>query len=206
MPTPHRALGEPSLASRNLKLSVSRGATHEPAGAEIHVIIGAEAPESVERFARLLAEVIALDLGLRQHLHASPKPLPHLHFGLPPSKLERVQEYIDVHLAETVRVAELAGVVHMSAFHFTRLFKQATGRSPHAYLTVLRVERAKELLRDEGLALVHIAAAVGFQTQGHFTEVFHRLAGVTPRRYRLLNGRNPKFARKDWEESPPPSA
>jgi transcriptional regulator GlxA family with amidase domain len=205
MPTPEYTTAcEPSQPFCSLKLSVRRGATHEPAGAEIQVVIGAEAPEAVERYARLLAEVIALDLGLRGHSGLGDGAvLPHLHFGLPPSKLVRVQEFIDEHLADTIRVAELAAVVHMSAFHFARLFKQATGRSPHAYLTILRVDRAKALLRDERLALVHIAAAVGFQTQGHFTEVFHRHAGITPRRYRLMNGRNAKYGRKEREEPAP---
>jgi AraC-like DNA-binding protein len=73
----------------------------------------------------------------------------------------------------------------MSPFHFSRLFKLATGESPHAYLTRRRVERAKELLADSSLPLVHVASAVGFQTQGHFTEVFRRHTGTTPRRFRL---------------------
>lgn len=73
----------------------------------------------------------------------------------------------------------------MSAFHFSRLFKLATGQSPHAYLTQQRVERAKELLAESRLPLVHIASAVGFQTQGHFTEVFRRHTCTTPRRFRL---------------------
>ena len=73
----------------------------------------------------------------------------------------------------------------MSPFHFTRLFKQATGLSPHAYLTFHRVERAKQMLAESRLALVEVAACVGFQTQGHFTEVFRRHAGITPRRFRV---------------------
>jgi AraC family transcriptional regulator len=122
--------------------------------------------------------------------------------GLPPRKLEHVRSFIDAHLAEPLLVEQLAAVVHMSPFHFARLFKLATGTSPHAYVTTQRVGRAKELLRSSSLALVEVAAAVGFQTQGHFTEVFHRFAGITPRRFRLMgaNGRNAAYGRKDAEE------
>jgi AraC family transcriptional regulator len=105
--------------------------------------------------------------------------------GLAPTKLARVLSFIDEHLGEPLPIVRLASVVCMSPFHFARLFKRATGQPPHGYLTARRVERAKELLRNDGLPLVHIAFSVGFQTQGHFTEVFHRYAGLTPRRFRL---------------------
>jgi AraC family transcriptional regulator len=106
--------------------------------------------------------------------------------GLRPHKLEQVRSFIAQHIAEPLLVDQLAAVVHMSPFHFARLFKLASGTSPHAYVTSQRIELAKELLRAGNLTLVEVAAAVGFQTQGHFTEVFHRLAGITPRRFRLL--------------------
>ena len=48
-----------------------------------------------------------------------------------------------------------------------------------------RIARAKALLARGGLPIVCVAAETGFPTQGHFTEVFHRYAGVTPRRFRL---------------------
>ena len=105
--------------------------------------------------------------------------------GLPLHKLTRVQAFINTHLAEGLRLKQLAAVIHMSTFHFTRMFKQATGRSPHAYLTALRIEHAKELLTDSKLPLIEVAARVGFQTQGHFTGVFHRYTGVTPRVFRM---------------------
>src|SRR5687767_12153729 len=107
--------------------------------------------------------------------------------GLAHRKLEQVRSFIEAHLAEPLLVERLAAVVHLSPFHFARLFKLATGTSPHAFITARRVERAKELLRARHLPLVEIAAEVGFQTQGHFTEVFHRIAGTTPRRFRLAS-------------------
>jgi AraC family transcriptional regulator len=135
-------------------------------------------------FLESLAGVVAIHLarnycGGRMALRAAS--------GLAPGKLERVRAFIEQHLAERIRIERLAAAVHMSPFHFARLFKQATGQAPHAYLTARRVERAKELLGTGGLPLVHVAANVGFQTQGHFTEVFRRHAGVTPRHFRLMS-------------------
>ena len=105
--------------------------------------------------------------------------------GLAPHRLKRVLSCIEVRLAEPVQVCELAREVHMSPFHFTRMFKLATGHSPHKYLTLQRVERAKELLAASDMPIAAIAAAVGYQTQAHFTGVFGRHAGATPKVYRV---------------------
>jgi AraC family transcriptional regulator len=124
--------------------------------------------------------------------------------GLPARKLEQVRDFIEQHLSEPLLVERLAAVVHMSPFHFARRFKLATGTSPHAYITARRIERAKELLRGGNLALIEVGAAVGFQTQGHFTEVFHRLAGITPRRFRLAHATGTECGR-DAAPAPQPS-
>ena len=116
-----------------------------------------------------------------QHLAQRTRSMPA---GLDAGKLERVRMFIDRSLAESLHICHLSAAVHMSPFHFSRLFKLATGESPHAYLTRCRVERAKQLLAGATLPLVHVASAVGFQTQGHFTEVFRRHTGTTPRRFR----------------------
>jgi AraC family transcriptional regulator len=152
-----------------------------------------------EQFLESLAGVVAIHLA--RH-YASGRTALRAGAGLAPHKLERVQAFVEEHLCEPVRVEQLAAAVHMSPFHFARMFKQATGHPPHVYLTLQRIERAKALLDEGRLALVDVAARVGFQTQGHFTEVFRRYAGTTPRMFRLGSyGRNPEFRRKDEEES-----
>ena len=105
--------------------------------------------------------------------------------GLAPHRLRRVLGCIETRLAEPIQVAELAREVHMSPFHFTRMFKLATGYAPHQYLTLRRMERARELLATSDLPIAAIAAAVGYQTQAHFTGVFARHAGTTPKVYRV---------------------
>lgn len=107
--------------------------------------------------------------------------------GLAPNRLERVRALIEQHIAEPLHIERLAAAACMSPFHFSRVFKLAAGEAPHGYLTRRRVERAKVLLvADPRLPLADVAASVGFQTQGHFTEVFRRRVGVTPRVFRLM--------------------
>jgi len=127
---------------------------------------------------------------LRAELPAS---APQRWTGLAPHRLKRVLSCIELRLAEPIQVCELAREVHMSPFHFTRMFKLATGHSPHKYLTLQRIERAKELLATSDMPIAAIAAAVGYQTQAHFTGVFSRHAGATPKVYRVRR-RQPEAA------------
>jgi AraC family transcriptional regulator len=105
--------------------------------------------------------------------------------GLPAHRLKRVQAFISEHLSEVIHVDRLAAEAHMSQFHFARMFKQATGQPPHLYVLMQRVGQAKALLRGSDLPLIDIAGRTGFRTQGHFTGVFRRYTGLTPRAFRL---------------------
>ena len=101
--------------------------------------------------------------------------------------LNRVQAFVHEHIAETILVGQLAVQAHMGASNFARAFKTMTGNPPHLYVTLERVKFAKTMLCQETLPLVDVGARAGFQTQQHFTEVFHRYTGVTPRAYRLAH-------------------
>ena len=122
-------------------------------------------------------------------VNATPAVPAGLRGGLAPHKLQKVLIYIEDKLAETVGVRELASQVHMSPFHFARRFKQAVGTPPHAYITQVRIERAKRLLAGTNLPLIEVATRVGYRTQAHFTGVFHRYAGTTPRAFRVVSRR-----------------
>ena len=104
--------------------------------------------------------------------------------GLPQFKLRRVTEYIKSNLSRTVRLAELGAVVHMSPYHFARLFKLSTGVSPHRFLLRERMEQAAALLAAPGLSVSAVARSVGFRTSAHFATTFRRMTGVTPTKYR----------------------
>lgn len=106
---------------------------------------------------------------------------------LAPHRLSRVLSYIDERLNERISVRDLAGIVHMSPFHFTRVFKVAVGLSPHAYLTHVRMEHASQLLTQGDTPIAEIARRVGFRTQAHFTCIFRRHARTTPHAYRVAH-------------------
>src|SRR5262249_10347644 len=105
--------------------------------------------------------------------------------ALTPDRLQRVLALIEERLAEAIQVRDLADAVHLSPYHFARLFKQATGQAPHLYITWQRMDRAMELLAQSGLPLAQVARRVGYHTQAHFTGVFHARVGTTPRAYRV---------------------
>lgn len=92
----------------------------------------------------------------------------------------RVRDYIMTHLDEPIEVGALAGLAGRSPFHFTRVFAQAVGVSPHRYVVRLRLERAIELMRDGRSGLAEIAACTGFADQSHLSRWVRRVYGVSP--------------------------
>ena len=107
--------------------------------------------------------------------------------GLPPRRLQKVFSHIRENVARDLTVSELAEVVGMSQYYFSKLFKMSTGTTPHQYVMRQRVERAQEQLRESRTPLAEVATLVGFETQSHFTSVFRRLVGVTPKHYREMH-------------------
>ena len=107
--------------------------------------------------------------------------------GLPPRRLQRVFSHIRENISRDLSVTELAQVVGMSQYYFSKLFKMSTGTTPHQYVMRQRVERAQEQLREGQTPLAEVATQVGFETQSHFTSVFRRLVGATPKRYREMH-------------------
>ena len=108
-----------------------------------------------------------------------------------PQQLQRVLECIESRIAEPLRIRDLAQEASMSPFHFSRMFKRATGHSPHQFVTRHRMEKAKKLLAASDLPIVAVASAVGYLTQAHFTSAFGRHVGTTPRAYRLGQRQRP---------------
>jgi AraC family transcriptional regulator len=104
--------------------------------------------------------------------------------GLAPWRLKRALEYIEDNLGEPISLTDLAERASLSRMHFAAQFKLATGISPHAYLTEKRLAAAKSLLAEGHLPIAQVAFAVGFHTQAHFTTVFHKATGLTPKRWR----------------------
>ena len=71
-----------------------------------------------------------------------------------------------------------------SPAHFARLFRQATGQTPHQYVIMCRIERAKRLLTETEWPIIEIGHQVGFTDQSYFTAVFRKHVATTPNAYR----------------------
>jgi AraC-like DNA-binding protein len=104
--------------------------------------------------------------------------------GLSNRRLARVLAYIDANIAEPITLSNLAAAAGLSRMYFARQFRVATGIRPHEYVLRRRIERSQQLLTATSDALVDVALSVGFQTQAHFTTVFRKIVGNTPRQWR----------------------
>ena len=105
--------------------------------------------------------------------------------SLPACRVRRVVQYIDDNLQNSIRLVELSALVHMSPYHFARLFKRSTRLPPHQFVVRRRIDRASALLITRELSIAAIARAVGFRGVSHFTTVFRRITGLTPGVYRV---------------------
>lgn len=133
---------------------------------------------------RLCAETLANLLVVHLIRHAGSGPAVRGLTGvLAGTTLRAVTDYVHDHLERNIGLADLAAVAHLSAYHFARLFKQTTGRTPHQFVIEKRVERARRLITEGRLTLAQVAAACGFTDQSGFTKHFKRLVGVTPKRF-----------------------
>jgi AraC family transcriptional regulator len=94
--------------------------------------------------------------------------------------LRRLRDYIAAHLDEPISVESLADIAGRSPFHFTRVFTQSVGMTPHRYVVHLRLQRAIELVREERAGLAEIAARTGFADQSHLSRWMRRVLGVSP--------------------------
>jgi AraC family transcriptional regulator len=99
-------------------------------------------------------------------------------------RLRRVIDYLHGSFAEEISLDGLAQVAGLSPNYFLHAFRQSTGRTPHRYLTELRIARACELLQDPYQSIVDISLSVGFSSQSHLTTVFRRFMKTTPAAYR----------------------
>jgi AraC family transcriptional regulator len=71
-----------------------------------------------------------------------------------------------------------------SRVHFVRMFRAATGYTPHNYLLKLRLDRVRELLAKPTLSLTDIALECGFSSHSHLSRVFRQVLGAAPSEYR----------------------
>ncbi len=98
--------------------------------------------------------------------------------------LRDAKDLIDRAYADALDLDTLAREAGYSRFHFARAFREVYGRTPRAYLTWRRVERARDLLRSANLTVTEICFLVGFSSLGSFSTRFKQEVGLSPSAYR----------------------
>lgn len=108
--------------------------------------------------------------------------------SLEAKRLKRVLDFIEARLGEDLSLDDLASEACLSPFHFSRLFNDATGLSPHRFLVQRRIQAAQAMLAADQASLAEIALDTGFGSQANFTRVFRKATGLTPGQYRSGRG------------------
>jgi AraC family transcriptional regulator len=109
--------------------------------------------------------------------------------GLLPWQLRIAKDYLEDNFNRNVGLEEVANLTGLSRSWFARGFRASMGIAPYSFILRIRVRRAKDLLIDNKTPIATIAALVGFADQSHFTKVFRRYAGATPREWREMQKR-----------------
>jgi AraC-like DNA-binding protein len=97
-------------------------------------------------------------------------------------RIVQAKLFIDTNYADNIGLKNISDEAHFSKFHFIRLFKNAYGKTPHQYLTSVRIDRAKEMLQLEK-TVSFACNSLGFESLGSFSRLFKQIVGITPSAY-----------------------
>jgi AraC-like DNA-binding protein len=93
--------------------------------------------------------------------------------------------FIDTHFADRIDLDNIADEAFFSKFHFIRVFHSVYNKTPHQYLSFVRIEKAKQLLATD-ITAANVCYAVGFESVTSFTGLFKRMTGQTPAAYQAI--------------------
>jgi AraC-like DNA-binding protein len=110
-------------------------------------------------------------------------------------RLCRGRDYLHACFADPLPLGAVAREACLAPHHFHRLFRAVFGRTPHAYLVGLRIDRARTLLKVTDQSVREICLEVGFESLGSFSALFRRVIGIPPARFRRLARRNSQDSR-----------
>jgi AraC family transcriptional regulator len=165
---------------------IDRVGFEDPTAARVLDLLSHEAAlgdRSSRLFLEQAVDLLCMQL-IRGHSSIGALPISAPRRGLANWQVKRVTTYMRDHLDLEIGLQELATLIGLSRFHFCTAFRMATGHTPHEWLTVQRIQRAKELLTDLKLPITDIALTVGYQTPSAFAATFRKIAGVTPTEFR----------------------
>jgi len=97
--------------------------------------------------------------------------------------IKRAIEYMTVYYNAKISISDICREIHLSPYYFIRMFKEATGLSPHEFILSIRVSKAEELLK-KGSPIQEVAKLCGFVNSAHFSNHFKRVMGMPPSEYK----------------------
>ncbi|MCX7773353.1 MAG: AraC family transcriptional regulator [Clostridia bacterium] len=106
--------------------------------------------------------------------------------GRNPSYIDRALEYIHAYYNADICLDDICRELELSRYHFIRIFKAHTGKTPHAYLLDVRLDNALQLLKKGDHSLEEVAYLCGFVNQIHFSQCFKKKYGITPTRFKSM--------------------
>ncbi len=89
-------------------------------------------------------------------------------------------EYIQTYFSSNITLDDICKEIHVSNYHFIRMFRMKVGMTPHRYLLKVRIEKAKELLSTKRYSVTETAMLCGFESVPHFSDTFKKLTGYSP--------------------------
>lgn len=99
-------------------------------------------------------------------------------------RIRRAIKFMKEHYSDRLSLEQIAHAAYLSPYHFCRLFKNHAGMTCSKYLSILRVDRAKHLLKETDLSVSEVCFETGFNSLAYFDRVFKGLEGTTPSEYR----------------------
>ena len=133
---------------------------------------------------------IILYSNIKQNLACTPTPALDISREVPDEKninkdvIQEIQNFICCHYAENISLNSLAEQFFLHPNYLSRLFKEKTGQNFIDYLTEVRMEKVKELLKNSDRKIVEICDLAGYDNPRYFSKVFKQYTGMTPSEYR----------------------
>jgi len=103
--------------------------------------------------------------------------------------IKKLLEYMNKHYDQNLSLRTAAGMVNMSEAYLSTVFKKETGTNFTDWLNMLRIEKASSLLIDTDLPSYLISEQVGYENSNYFGRIFNKMKGISPQKYRSLNGK-----------------
>ena len=105
--------------------------------------------------------------------------------------------YIDENYHSAIDLEQISKQAFLSRFHFHRIFTRVYKKTPHQYLTQIRLDAAKEMLAKEGISITDVCNSIGFESLGSFSSLFRKQSGYSPQYYRNIAWLKKKLAKEE---------